>query len=220
MVMGHRNCSDRGEMTVETYEKNSNRFWKLASTVEKTPRKFWSISCLMGQDNTEVNTPAEVAWQTDSSKDDSPQPSHLFPRSIPTGKAEEGSSWNYSLGSDGKILANAHPSTKSLNSGPPTRRWRLSHTSSWSLTIGLGDSSPVGGFDSHEGPSEEVATRVFIKKNHFTSSLENQYASEDGTQKEATSIGQKSAASSESDQEIAEPVALASYEQRVLQLQP
>ena len=184
---------------------------------------------IIGADDTEVNTPAEVAWQTDSSKDNSPQPpqlaktvtgNHLFPRSILAGKAGEGSSLKYSLGSDGKALANAHLSTKSLNSGPPTRRRRISHTSSWSLTIGLEDSDSVGGFDSDEGPSAEVTNRLLIKKDHFTSSLENQFASEDETQKEATSIGQKSAALSESDQEIAKPVALASFEQRVLQLQP
>lgn len=52
-----------------------------------------------------------------------------------------------------------------------------------------------------DGPSEGVATGLFIiRKDHFTASLDSQLASEDETQKKATSIGQRSPALPEPDQ--------------------
>ncbi|KAL9117189.1 MAG: hypothetical protein Q9187_006276 [Circinaria calcarea] len=183
---------------------------------------------IIGANDREVDTPAEVAWQTDSSKNGSPQSprlaetatsNHSLPRSILTEKLWEGSTWNYSLGAHGKASVYAHPSTDGSNSGPPTRRRRISHTSSWSLTIGLGNSNSVGGFNLDEGPREEVATGLFIRKNHFTASLESQLASGNEPQEESTGVGQGSPALPEPDQETAEPVALASFEQRILQLQ-
>ena len=69
------------------------------------------------------------------------------------------------------------------------------------MTIGLGNSNSAGDFDLDDGPSEEVATDLFIiRKVHFTASLESQLASEDETQKKATSIGQRSPALPEPDQ--------------------
>ena len=98
-------------------------------------------------------------------------------------------------------------STRGSNSGTPTRRRRTSsHTSSWSLTIGLGNSDSDGGFDLDGGSSGEVATGLFIRKGHFTASLESQFASED----EESGFRQGLLT-------LPEPVALTSFEERVLQ---
>ena len=183
---------------------------------------------IIGANDTEVDTPAEVAWQTDSSKDGSPQPprsvetvttKRSFPRSISAENSWEGAAWNCSLEGDGKASANAHPPAEASNSGPLTRRRRISHTSSWSMTIGLGNFDSAGGFDLDGCPGEEIATGVFIRKDHFTASLERQPASDDDTQKESTSNGQESPALAKPGQDTAEPVALLSFEQRIFQLQ-
>ena len=97
--------------------------------------------------------------------------------------------------------------TRGSSSATPTRRRRISsHTSSWSLTIGLGNSNSDGGFDLDGESSEEVATGLFIRKDRFTASLESQFASEAGE--------------SGFRQELLiepEPIALTSFEERVLQ---
>ncbi len=96
--------------------------------------------------------------------------------------------------------------TRGSNSGTPTRRRRTSHTSSWSLTIGLGNSDSGGGFDIDRGSSEEVATGLFIRKDYFNASLESQFASgkeESGVRQELLNLP--------------EPVELTSFERRVLQ---
>jgi len=110
--------------------------------------------------------------------------------------------------------------TRRSNLGPPTRRRRTSrsHTSSWSLTIGLGHSDSDGGFDLDGGHSDGVATGLFIRKDRFSLSLESQFASEDETQEES-GVRQGSLALPEPEQGIAEPIVLTSFEQRVLQLQ-
>lgn len=110
--------------------------------------------------------------------------------------------------------------TRRSNLGPPTRRRRTSrgHTSSWSLTIGLGHSDSDGGFGLDGGHSDGFATGLFIRKDCFSPSLESQFASEDETQKES-GVRQGSLALPEPEQGIAEHMALTSFERRVLQLQ-
>ncbi|KAL8648858.1 MAG: hypothetical protein Q9210_004744 [Variospora velana] len=71
--------------------------------------------------------------------------------------------------------------TGGSNPGPSSRRLKLSHSSSWSMTIGLGHSDTDGGFDPDDGGrdwDEEPATGVYIGKDHFTASLELQFAVE------------------------------------------
>jgi serine/threonine protein kinase len=110
--------------------------------------------------------------------------------------------------------------TRRSNLGPPARRRRTSrnHTSSWSLTIGLGHSDSDGGFDLDGGHSDGAATGLFIRKDRFSLSLENQFASEDETQEES-SVRQGSLALPEPEQGVSVPMVLTSFEQRVLQLQ-
>lgn len=186
---------------------------------------------IIGANDTEVDTPAEAAWQADSLEDGPktplPQPpqfaetattNHSFPPSIVTGKLWEGGARNDSLGGVRKASTNALQSTEGSSSGPSRHRRRISHTSSWSLTIGLGNSDTVEGLDLDGERSDEVATGLMIRKDHFTASLESQLASEDEPQKETASVGQGSRVLPKPEQEIAKPIALASFEQRVLQL--
>lgn len=104
------------------------------------------------------------------------------------------------------IPSNQSTLIRGCNSGTPTRRRRTSHTSSWSLTIGLENSDSDGGFDVEKGDSGEVATGLFIKKDYFTANLESQFASED----EESGVRQGPLTSPE-------PAELTSFETRVLQ---
>ena len=94
--------------------------------------------------------------------------------------------------------------------GPLTRWQRTPHTSSWSLTIGVGNSDSESRY--------EDATGIYLRKDHFTQSFKSQFTYEDEPQEENTRVGQESPALAEPEQGTAEPVALASFEQRILQI--
>ena len=169
--------------------------------------------------DTEVSTPAEAAWQTDSPADQTKTPTPQSPQlagtpatnqslasTVGTERLWEDSVRQCELAPDENASKNAPLSTESSNSGPSKHRQKTS-TSSWSWTIGLGNSDSAG----------DVATGLFITKDDFTPSLESQLASEHKPQECAT-VRQASPALPESEQAIGENVGLASFEQRVFEL--
>ena len=119
--------------------------------------------------------------------------------------------------------------TGGSNSGPSSRRLKVSHVSSWSLTIGLGRSDSDGGFDLEDGGYGRAGgpvTGVFLRKDRFTGSLRSQATpnevcqGEEGEQEqEESDIGQGFLTLPELGSGTAEPAELASFERRVLQLQ-
>ena len=111
--------------------------------------------------------------------------------------------------------------TSGSNSGPSTHRLKVSHQSSWSLTIGLGHSDSDGGFDVDDGGDDwngEPATGLFIRRDRFTSSLQNQFAADDDSQEEEGGVGQGFLMLREPGSEIAEHTEPASFDKRLLEL--
>ena len=116
------------------------------------------------------------------------------------------------------------------NSGPPTHRLKTSRASSWSVTIGPGHSDTDGGFDLDDGGcdwDEEPGTGVYIRKDHFTTSLELQFAvenesptaNESQSKDEAGGVRQESLALPESEPEIPQPSVTDSFVACILQTQ-
>ena len=62
-----------------------------------------------------------------------------------------GNLWDEDMGGENGTADGQLTPTGGCNSGPSTRRLKVSHASSWSLTIGLGRSDSDGGFDSNDG---------------------------------------------------------------------
>ncbi|KAK3174021.1 hypothetical protein OEA41_001265 [Lepraria neglecta] len=120
--------------------------------------------------------------------------------------------------------------TRGSNSGPATRRLKMSHTSSWSLTIGPGHSDTDGEFDLDGGGYDrdgQPATGVYIRKDHFTASLDSQFdvgnksssANESQVEDEAGGVRQESLALPESEPEISQPLVTDSFVAYILQTQ-
>lgn len=127
----------------------------------------------------------EIATSADSTSDDSTAtPTQQSPQGTESGTSNAsgaptilaGDLW----GSDesGRQESANSPSgqltpTRGSNSGPPTRRQKMSHASSWSLTIGPENSELDGGFDLDIGRDRdgENVTGLFIRKDYFTASL-------------------------------------------------
>lgn len=112
--------------------------------------------------------------------------------------------------------------TGSSNSGPPARRQRTSYSASWSLTVGPSNSDSDGGFSLGGGDrnGEGKVTNLFIRRDRFTGSLESrQSAVEDDPGESWGGSSQGILRVPESEPEIATAAGMASFEQRVLELQ-
>ena len=162
-------------------------------------------------DPTEVATEAEteIATQAADSSDDSSQDDGMVTPTQALQGTENGISNTASSILAGELWGSDESAkqesaqltpTPCSNSGPPTRRLKVSHVSSWSLTIGLGHSGSEGGFDLEDGGydwDEEPATEIYIRKDRFADSPQDQPAIED----EAHDVGQESLALPELEQE-------------------
>ncbi|KAL8769044.1 MAG: hypothetical protein Q9209_004830 [Squamulea sp. 1 TL-2023] len=125
----------------------------------------------------------------------------------------------------------SHPIvTASSNSEPSSHRLMSSHSSSWSMTIGLGHCDTDGGFDSEDGRRDwnhEPATDMFIRKDHFTASLELQFvtgdkspeANKSSLEDGPSSTGQESLAMLEPKPGISQPSVTDSFVASLLQTQ-
>jgi serine/threonine protein kinase len=87
---------------------------------------------------------------------------------------------------------------------------RTSHASSWSLTIGARNSDSGSGY--------EVATGLFIRKDHFSPSLLSRFTADDQAEDANSHVRHGSPALPKPEEAITGHPALASFEQRVLQL--
>ncbi|KAL8857399.1 MAG: hypothetical protein Q9178_006026 [Gyalolechia marmorata] len=189
--------------------------------------------------DTEANTPAEAAWQADPAGGGASTPrSHAtrgaksttsdrsIDRSIVVGGFWDASALNQNVGINKIASADAQSSSGGSAPGPQRPRRRLSPTSTWSLTVGPESSDSKGAIESDEGRSEGATTLLRIKKDHFTASMEEQSASEpevtgqtaNELQKKITSVGQGSPVLLGREEDVAEPIVLASFKERVVYL--
>ncbi|KAL8912800.1 MAG: hypothetical protein Q9171_002258 [Xanthocarpia ochracea] len=194
---------------------------------------------IISANDTEANTPAEAAWQADSPGDGASTPrsqstrgakstanDHSIDRSIVIGGLWDSSALNQNVGTNKIASADAQSSSGGFAPGPQRPRRRLSPTSTWSLTVGPESTDSNGGIESDEGRIEGATTLLRIKKDHFTASMEEQSASKpevtgqtaNELQKRITSVGQGSPVLLVPEEDVAEPVVLASFEERVVHL--
>ena len=151
---------------------------------------------ILGAEDTEVNTPGDTTSQADSADDGTKTPTLRSPQrtglDLNNASIVFGDLWGGVNGDRGE-LGNSPSTVQGSVPGPSTpRRLRMptSKKTDWSLTIGPSNSDSDGGFDSDPASRQDrgLVTGLFIRRDHFTGSLETRQSSEEQVAEEQVEV--------------------------------